>query len=86
MKKFKARRIPKIIWGISILFSACLGYIFYLALSALIWSPEPKVVNDLLGMLLTSVLLLGMWFAIIKRGCNEKIESKLKKLICLPCL
>lgn len=86
MKKFKARRILKIIWGISILFSACLGYIFYLALSALIWSPEPKVVNDLLGMLLTSVLLLGMWFAIIKRGCNEKIESKVKKvdLLTLP--
>ena len=86
MKKFKASRIPKVIWGLAILVSVCLGYIFYLALSALLWSSEAKVVSDLLGMLLTSAILFGIWFVLIKRGCNEKIDSKTKKvdLLALP--
>lgn len=84
MKKFKAGRIPKLVWILAILLSSGLGYIFYLALSALLWSPAPKVVNAVIGLLVTSGLVIVIWTVIIKRGLNETIQPKVKTIVPLP--
>lgn len=80
MKQFKAGRIPKTIWLLASLVSIVLVYILYLALSALLWSPNAKVGNDLLGICISAVLLVLIWGFVIKRGFNEQVKSKEKQV------
>ena len=79
--KFKASRISGFIWIISLLVTAFFVLIFWLALSALLFSPHPKVAHDIMG-IVGSLLVFGLLFFMLnRRGRNDKVLTRHEKLV-----